>query len=102
MNTMRPKSLDAFFFALIYLFTIINVVDSPQIIETVDVFVSTNLEVDCNAMHVNGCLTDKGIIVLNPFMYEKQGCTILGHELYHWFGYQEHEIPYCENSQEFR
>ena len=92
---MRIKSLDAFFF-LIYLFTIVNGVD------TVDVWLSTDLEVDCNHMHVNGCLTDKGIIVLNPFMYEKQGCTILGHELFHWLGYEEHEIPYCEISHEFR
>ncbi len=92
---MRLKSHDTFFF-LIYLFTIVSGVDS------VDVWLSTDLEVDCNHTHANGCLTDKGIIVLNPFMYDKYGCTLLGHELYHWFGYQEHEIPLCEISQEFR
>ncbi len=70
--------------------------------ETIDIWLSTDLEVDCNAVRVNGCLTDKGIIVLNPFMYERQGCTLLGHELFHWLGYEEHEIPYCEVSQEFR
>ena len=63
------------FFYLIYLFTIVNGGDS------IDVWISTDL---------------------NPFIYERQGCTILGHELYHWFGYAEHEIPYCEISQEFR
>ena len=70
--------------------------------DSIDVWISTDLAVDCNHDHADGCLIDKGIVVLNPFIYERQGCTILGHELYHWFGYAEHEIPYCEISQEFR
>ena len=78
---------------LIYLFTIFSGGDS------IDVSVSTDLEQDCNHMHVNGCITDQGIIVKNPFYFEKKGCTVLEHEIYHWLGYAEDEIPYCEINQ---
>ena len=83
-------------FFLIYIFTIFFGGDS------VDVFVSTDIEEDCNGMDVNGCLRDQGIIVSNPFIYTKHGCTVLEHEFHHWLGYLENDMPYCERSQEFR
>lgn len=51
---------------------------------------------------VNGCVLDMGIITVNPFNYDEKGCTTLGHELYHIYGYEENEIPYCIQNQEFR
>jgi len=63
---------------------------------------SDDLERDCNHMHVNGCVTDLGIITLNPFNYADKGCDTLTHELYHIYGYEEHEIPKCVQNQEFR
>lgn len=81
------------FLYLIYLFTLFNGGDS------IDVSLSTDLEEDCNYTHANGCLTDAGIIVRNPYLYEKQGCTVLNHEIYHWLGLSESEIPYCEMDQ---
>jgi hypothetical protein len=66
------------------------------------VWITDDIESACNHSHVNGCITDEGIITINPFQPTSKGCTVLGHELYHIYGYEENEIPYCFKSQEFR
>ena len=83
-------------FFLIYLFTIIYGGDS------VDVSISTDIDEDCEGTNVNGCLRDEGIIVSNPFIYTKHGCTVLENEFHHWLGFKENNMPYCYESQEFR
>lgn len=66
------------------------------------VFLSTDVDEDCNRPHSNGCIRDVGIIVNNPWGYDPKGCTTLMHEWYHTMGYEENEIPYCVETQEFR
>ena len=63
------------------------------------VAITTDIETDCNHVKVQGCLLDIDgiyyVVAENPFKYDPKGCSILEHELYHILGYEENEIPYC-------
>ena len=71
--------------------------------EPITVWITDDIEEQCNHMGSDACYLDHGIITLNPFGFAAKGCTVLNHEYYHILGYAENEIPYCpQPSQEFR
>lgn len=65
------------------------------------VYISTDIQTDCNHIHAGGCVDDFGygpvIIVQNPFQWDKRGCNSLTHEWLHLMGLNEAQLPYCND-----